>query len=361
VAIDEASTLAAGPPTATEVGGPARRRLTVAIVAAVAPVAVASVVVAVAVAAGGVGLLRPAPERRQPPAAVPAEAFVIRSPDGVTAFAYSADGRVLATAGKRSGAVRLWDAVTGAELRVLADGTDGVVAVAFAPDGRSIVTAQRSGAVQRWDATSGAPLGTFATAPAPVLSLVFAPDGRTLAGVGARGAVQMWDAATGAALHALAGSGDTAASSALAFGADGRWIVLAGGTLTEWDAATGKVVGQRSFGPADADSVALSPDGGTAAAGGWRWLRLVGPAPGEPRELRGHEGEVASVAFAPDGRTLASAGGFYDNSVRIWEVPSGRQIRVLCEKCRSFRQVAFGPGGRTVAAADEEWLWVWPL
>jgi WD40 repeat protein len=316
------------------------------------------------VVAGAIGPLDSSSARRPAAPPVPAKAFVLRTPDGVAAFAYSPDGRVLVTAGRLG--LRRWDAATGDELGVLADGRpadpDEATAVAFAPDGRTIVSGHRSGTLRRWDAATGAALDTLAGLAEPVTSLVFAPDGRTLAGAGRGGAVQLWNAATGAALRTLTGGGNARFRSSLTFFPDGHRIARAAETLTVWDATTGKVIEQPSLGPSglSANTMAVSPSGATSAVGGWRWLRLVGPAPGEQRELTGHEGEVASIAFAPDGRTLASAGEFYDHSVRVWDVQTGRQIRALCERCGPFHQVAFAPGGRAVAAADDKQLQVWP-
>src|SRR5438309_11047407 len=67
-------------------------------------------------------------------------------------------------------------------------------------------------------------------------------------------------------------------------------------------------------------SVAFSPDGSTLASGSVdRTIRLWGPATGGvPAMLQGHEDSVLAVTFSPDGRTLAS--GSRDNTVKLWDV-----------------------------------------
>ena len=122
--------------------------------------------------------------------------------------------------------------------------------------------------------------------------------------------------------------------------------------LTETPYSNGVLRGHES----GVSSVAFSPNGQTLASGSAdqtiRLWNLAQPT-AEPTVLRGHEWRVLSVAFSPDGQTLASASD--DQTIRLWNlIQPTAEPTVLRGHEASVNSVAFSPDGQTLASGSSD-------
>ncbi|MFQ5723637.1 MAG: hypothetical protein ACE5G6_04025, partial [Terriglobia bacterium] len=103
-------------------------------------------------------------------------------------------------------------------------------------------------------------------------------------------------------------------------------------------------------------AVVFSPDGRWLASGsGDNSVKLWDVTTGrQARVLLGHLAFVGGAAFSPDGRWLASASGFKDHTVKLWEVATGREVRTLRGHTDTVWTVAFSPDGRWLASAGND-------
>ncbi|MBI2805482.1 MAG: TIGR03067 domain-containing protein [Planctomycetes bacterium] len=285
-----------------------------------------------------------------------AKAKKIRSLDSepIRFVAFTPDGKQLVTAGPGRGhalQVRLRDPVTGNPQAQLGAGGDFVALVALSPDGKLMVTSSSEKSVQAF-ALDGTSLKRIWSANLGfrVTGIAISPDGQRIAVVG--GGASVFDH-SGPADHPIP---------------DRMQLLDTLGELRLLDAATGKAVfsiknpiGLMAFrkGAAGAiATVAFSPDGKLLAssngADGTLWLHDAQTGK-DVRELKGHADCVTSLAFSPDGKLLASCGADY--KVRIWDPATGQERAAL--PLASPANVLFSPDNQFLAASGGGVVRLW--
>jgi tetratricopeptide (TPR) repeat protein len=176
-----------------------------------------------------------------------------------------------------------------------------------------------------WSAASGNAIGRPLRHKSEVLAVAFSPDGKTVLTGSADNNARLWSAATGKAL--LPPLRHLGAVSAVAFSPDGQTVLTGSTDRTArlWSAVGGKALGPPLRHHYAVKAVAFSPDGQTVLTGSGElfdvgearlWSAASGIAVGPP--LR-HQSEVSAVAFSPDGKTVFTGSG--EQTARLWKVP----------------------------------------
>jgi WD40 repeat protein/tetratricopeptide (TPR) repeat protein/predicted Ser/Thr protein kinase len=283
----------------------------------------------------------------------------------VNAVCFSPDGARLAS-GDHDGAVKVWDARTGALVLAFASRAGSVRGLCFSPDGQRLALAGGDGTAQLWDPVRGRLLRSLAGHAERVTSVCFSPDGRLLATASWDKTVRLWDAAGGQLLVLR----HDRPVFAVGFSADGRRLASAGGDfgggpsgeLRVWEARTGRPLLTLAGQTSTIWSVCFSPDGRRLATahGVWEVQQRQGPtgevavwdaATGQKvLALHGHRGQIRCAVFSPDGQRLASASA--DRTVKVWDAETGQEFRTLQAHTDVVHCVSWSGDGRRLASAS---------
>jgi WD40 repeat protein len=234
-----------------------------------------------------------------------------------------------------------------------------VRAVAVSPDLRLVALGCEDKTARVFDAETGRRLSALTGHESQVLALAFAPDGKTLA-AGSFTDVRLWDSAAGEVRTNL--KGHRHCVTALAFAPDGKTLASAEGYFTTrrpaearlWDLAGGKERLTIRVAMKHIDCLAFSGDGKLLAAGSEDRTAKVWEA-GTGRELhllKGHKADVTAVAFAPGSKVLASADA--GGTLRLWGVDQGKEVGALQGHTEAITALAFSPDGQVLATGGSD-------
>lgn len=285
----------------------------------------------------------------------------------VETLAVSPDGKFILSGGSDTTAV-LWDVATGRELRRFAGHKaklGGIEAVGFTPDGKKCLTGGSS-LVIVWDIATGARVRDISCSlgesgyPPQITRFRFSADGKRLL-VGTdieyeapeQVAAVLFDFETGKELRRFLGTGKGTANSADIQFVNGEKQVLNAGLreVRIWDVETGKEVkklGQRSRAPL-LEKAAVSDDGNRVVfSNGAQIPELFEPNTGRNRRLSGITRKIRAVAISRDGKMVAVGGE--DRIVTLFDWTSGRPLKTLTGHTGDVNTLTFSPDGKTVVS-----------
>jgi len=271
----------------------------------------------------------------------------------VYSIALSPDGHRLASAG-HSGRITLHNTSGGLETRVLPM-TGQIEALAISPKGRFLAAGNNDGSIKLWALDASAKAVTLPGAGNAVLALAFAPDGNRLAVSCVDQFIRIYNLEHPEQMPTVI-TGRSPRLRTLAFSKDGKHLASASDiddAVRIWDPLTGELVTELKGHTNGILSIAFSPDGLSLASGSYdKTVRVWDWKTGKATILEGHHGSVNGVAFSGDGGSLASVSS--DHTLRVWDLRGDQRDQVFEGSPGQLFSVAFHPQGRRLATVGQD-------
>ena len=245
-------------------------------------------------------------------------------------LAFSRDGSRLMAAGGRGAAVglaALYDVKTGSRLVAVGDQYDAILAADVNAQQTLVAMGGPLKIVRVFDTADGSVAFEIRKHTDWITAVAFSPDGKTLLTADRNGGAFLWEADTGREVAGLRGHAGEITSAC--WRADSQIVATSGadGTVRLWGPEEGKQVKNWAAHGGGATSVNFAADGRLVTAGRDQVVKLWNGDGGHLKDL-GTFGDIALAAcFSHDGKRVAA--GDYSGEVRLIDIESGQQVGLL--------------------------------
>jgi WD40 repeat protein len=291
--------------------------------------------------------------------------FTIRNhSSAVRSVRISSDNSMIVS-GSSDGSVRVWDLVKMERKFTYRTPNAEVYSVDFSR-GRSLIASGLSdGTIQIWDVSKGNLVNVLPGHESIVRSVRFSQDGSRLVSGSNDGTVRYWDPMKENPIHTLIGDGGNISSVRIWNDTDNFGKIASSsskGKISIWDLSTMKAIKfVTSF--VNIHSVSFSSDGHFLVFGQNKTIKIADltdtSLPFKTLET-GHSGAVLSVAFSNDSRLIVS--GSEDNTVRIWDVQTGKELHQLNAHLHHVTNVTFSNDDSHIVSSSRDGTWIlWTL
>ena len=294
--------------------------------------------------------------------------------DIVWAVAFSPDGRFLASGGggqEMGGnwtegsdfSIRIWDLKTGGLHRKLDGHKNAVTTIAWFPDSSRLVSASSDNTAKIWNLESAKESATLLGHSDRVSAVAVSEDGaRILTGSWDKTCI-LYDARTGKAVKQL-DPPHLGKIWSVALSPDGKTAAVAGDHphIRLWDLEKFAVTKELPGHSQAAVALAFSPKGDRLLSGAWDNTAVVWDLEkGLPlKVLPSHGGRVEGVAYSTDGKKVLT--GSLDQKVRLWNAETGELLHTYEGHTREISKVALSKSGKYAASASwDHTIRLWPL